>query len=61
MAGNVLDWCDAPGESYRVLRGGGWGYGVDYCRAAVRSWYLPVNRNNDVGCRLLVSSRQNLR
>jgi formylglycine-generating enzyme len=53
MAGNACEWCwdwyglyaagsqtdprGATSGTYRVYRGGGWGYGANYCRAAFRN------------------------
>jgi formylglycine-generating enzyme required for sulfatase activity len=73
MVGNVWEWCwdwygtyatglqtDPRGATsglLRVSRGGSWGYGAYYCRAAVRSISNPANRNNSVlGFRVLRSS-----
>ena len=43
--------------SYRVLRGGGWGYGAQYCRSASRSGTSPGYRryNYVLGVRVLRS------
>ena len=64
MHGNVLEWCldwyasydgDATdpkgGEegSYRVLRGGGWGYSAGDCRSAYRGNLLPPEFGNYYG------------
>ena len=38
---------------YRVLRGGSWISGSGYCRSAVRSRYVPVNRRRSDGFRLV--------
>ncbi len=43
-----------PGSgSYRVIRGGCWDSGPDYCRSARRFGNTPDNRNNNLGFRLL--------
>ena len=55
MHGNVWQWCvdlreaGAPG---RVFRGGGWSFGGGSCRAAVRDWGAPGDRENYLGFRL---------
>lgn len=43
--------------SYRVNRGGSWGRGPGFCRAAGRRSWLPDPRFNNVGFRLASSSR----
>jgi len=43
---------DAKDCASRVLRGGSWGSDPQFLRAASRNWYLPVNRNDDIGFRL---------
>ena len=40
------------GDSYRVLRGGGWAYHAQGCRVAYRGDYNPVNRSGNGGLRL---------
>ena len=40
--------------SGRVLRGGGWDYGAEYCRSTYRGAYDPTYRNNDYGFRLVL-------
>ncbi|NIM17712.1 MAG: SUMF1/EgtB/PvdO family nonheme iron enzyme [Candidatus Aminicenantes bacterium] len=38
--------------SNRVIRGGGWGYRRQYCRASYRYWSIPVARDAGLGFRL---------
>ena len=69
MSGNVWEWCwdwyagydpaennnpVGPGNgSSRVIRGGGWSYGAEYCRSAGRGTYDPGYRDDDDGFRLV--------
>ena len=39
--------------SDRVLRGGSWSYGAQYCRSAFRGNFAPGDRDNFVGFRLV--------
>jgi len=71
MHGNVWEWCadwydefsvmpiiDPLGSdtgSSRVLRGGSWSNHGWRTRSANRAWYAPVNRDNYIGFRLVVS------
>jgi formylglycine-generating enzyme required for sulfatase activity len=70
MSGNVWEWCSdwfapyanagetdptGPGAgTYRVLRGGSWGYAPQGCRSAQRLWSLPNSRNDAAGFRVAV-------
>ena len=40
------------GASYRVYRGGGWGYEPRFARSALRIRFAPVIRFNNLGFRL---------
>jgi len=67
MHGNVWQWCqgwygDYPKDDAtdpqgpekgqdRVLRGGSWIYGPEYCRSAFRGWDEPGYRFINFGCR----------
>jgi formylglycine-generating enzyme required for sulfatase activity len=69
MSGQVFEWCEdwyaayeahpekddsGPEEgTYRVLRGGSWDFNAENCRVAYRFNYDPVNRDNDVGFRVV--------
>ncbi len=75
--GNVWEWCydlhatylpqitinpvGAENGTERVARGGGWFDGVSYLRAARRCNYVPTNNGSDLGFRLVISSRYELR
>jgi len=40
--------------SFRVFRGGSWGFvGASYCRGAFRRWIVPALRNVNQGFRLV--------
>ena len=62
LAGNVWEWCLSPREKprssgslpdvSRVLRGGPWGSGPRYCRAAYRDGLPPDYRFLLIGFRV---------
>ena len=55
MAGNVWEWNEGlfgEGGSNRVLRGGGWNFGAQYCRSAYRYADSPDYRYGYLGFRL---------
>jgi formylglycine-generating enzyme required for sulfatase activity len=72
MHGNVWEWCsDWKGDyptsavvdpvgpatgSYRVYRGGGWGFQAASCRSAYRDGNTPARRDYYLGFRLALSS-----
>jgi formylglycine-generating enzyme required for sulfatase activity len=52
IAGNVWEWCGSKEASLRVFRGGGWSGPSRLCRAAIRSWIVPQDRNDYLGFRV---------
>ena len=68
MSGNVMEWCwdwdksyavDAKGDPigpssgiYKVIRGGGWSYAVDYCLVVYRHNNGPYYRAVNLGFRV---------
>ena len=66
MPGNAWEWClnehDRPertaseGSASRVVRGGSWNFDQDFARAACRYYSAPVNRDDLLGFRVLLSS-----
>ena len=69
MHGNVWEWCSdwhddygtgsqtnptgPSAGSYRVYRGGGWGFNAQYCRSSKRGGYYPSYSINSLGFRLV--------
>ena len=53
MHGNVWEWCATPVGSHRVVRGGSYWLGADWCRSAFRNWRRPGARDDDLGFRLV--------
>jgi formylglycine-generating enzyme required for sulfatase activity len=70
MHGNVWEWCEdrfgwypkteitdpqgPNGGDNRVLRGGSWYGGPEWCRAASRIWRAPASRQAYDGCRVIL-------
>ena len=70
MSGNVWEWCQdrydhyssssltnptgANSGSFRVFRGGCW-YVIGFCRSSYRNIYMPDDRGNHLGLRLVLS------
>jgi formylglycine-generating enzyme required for sulfatase activity len=52
MQGNVWQWCEDLMSAGRVIRGGGWGGGGSYCRAALSQWNGPRDAYYYLGFRL---------
>lgn len=53
QTGTVENPAGPENGSYRVLRGGSWGYSADNCRSAYRFRGAPAYRGNGVGLRLV--------
>lgn len=67
MVGNIWEWCLTEyyeprkiigGKSLRsnhrrALRGGSWLVNQDFARVWSRSWFFPINRDNDLGFRIM--------
>jgi formylglycine-generating enzyme required for sulfatase activity len=49
-------WLSSEESSDRkLLRGGSWPYGPDYCRSAYRDYYNLDNNDHDIGFRVVCS------
>jgi len=73
MHGNVWEWCQdwigeyAPGTAQdpkgsetahdKIMRGGSWSHTPVFCRSANRSWRRPLNKDQDIGFRLVRVAR----
>lgn len=70
MHGNLWEWCldsyawynaaavtdpFVTGGTYRVWRGGGWGYYSSSCRSARRTHYIPGFMTNVAGFRVALA------
>jgi hypothetical protein len=51
--GNVWEWTSTVRSHDRIFRGGGWGVGAQSVRSAVRGFFAPQGRYNDLGFRLV--------
>ena len=51
-----MAWGDADGHDCgrRVVRGGSWDVSADWCRSACRDNWVPGNRNDNVGVRVVL-------
>jgi formylglycine-generating enzyme required for sulfatase activity len=60
MSGNLWElsgsWYPGHEGSYRVFRGGDWGFYAEYCSVANRSISYPPDRSNNFGFRVALSS-----
>ncbi|MDR0971557.1 MAG: formylglycine-generating enzyme family protein [Bacteroidales bacterium] len=71
MSGNVWEWCSdffakypskneknpqgpSQGKS-KIFRGGSWRSHITYCRNTIRNYFIPTNKSNTVGFRLVLS------
>ena len=46
-------WENGGDSRYRLLRGGSWNDDATFCRSAYRGNYIPVDRNGNIGVRVL--------
>jgi formylglycine-generating enzyme required for sulfatase activity len=56
--GTVRDPVNEEEGLYRVDRGGSWIYDADYCRVSLRHNWLPTNRYDNIGFRLVLAPVQ---
>lgn len=48
-------WLSSADLTFRIIRGGAWGFPPSSCRCAYRSWSIPDCRFNFIGLRVVIS------
>jgi hypothetical protein len=60
MSGNVSEWCTdwypGLGGTYRIIRGGSWGFDASFARCGNPYWYYPDDTDRNIGFRTVRSA-----